>query len=948
MFEPDAYWRSSSAITVYFKYSESEPDERTVSTWHKEIWNEGASPLLWVVSREQVKLYNGFSRPESEEDASRHLLRVFNLVDEQLAELDQFAGRYAMETGQFWLHSEDVDRKTGVDAQLLQDLASLERDLLAHLARPAAQALIGRAIFTQYLVDRRIVDGARLRKECGETTLQGALKNPAAADRLFGWLAATFNGDMFPESVPADPTSLSRVADFLDGYDAEKEQLSFFPYRFDVIPVELISLIYEQFAHSIKEKVKKNSDEDVEEESEAKKLGLHYTRLPVVSLILDEVLDGVSGDETILDLTCGSGVFLVEALRRLVAAKGEQMPSRAVIREILYNQVFGVDISDAAIRVAAFSLYLAALELDPNPQPPEALKFEALIGRTLLVGDARDIETTRGGAPLLQDGIRRKFDVIVGNPPWTFKGKAGSQERRNRVGNANTTGRGEAFDFLTRAAEFGDGGTRYGIILSATPFFASSRSAGDFARTVVERFAPVTLVNLSAHTGWLFPTATMPAMVFLARHRPQDPKQIVVVNVPWSRSSERSHALEIAPDDVSTLRLSEWNSEPKSLKTAFLGRGRDVLLLNSLRARHQELKSWLTSVNSEWCDGLILGKEAKRSRDASELAPLPFLESKALARFRVPSGLPTFGRSKAEWPRDRETYRAPLLLIKEFLRSDPRPVTAVAEEDVVFTDAYFGASLPQSEIESAHLLAAILGSALSAWFFLLTGAELGVFKRRLLTSDVGALPIPNVDSALQSAPGRRLLELERRYRTGEALPDWGELDNAVFDLYGLDALDRIVVMDGVERLGWQWKAGRNASAESASVAADLVPYAEVFLEGIDAWLRATGRRHISAEVLDIPHRAPLRVVRFVLGDGRREPFVRVLPAGGDLAAVLDSIGRRLRVPLGEALVGTREIRVHGADEVIVIKPASRRFWMRGAALADADAVVSESFTGVAP
>ena len=27
-------------------------------------------------------------------------------------------------------------------------------------------------------------------------------------------------------------------------------QLSFFPYRFEVIPVELISAIYEQFVHS--------------------------------------------------------------------------------------------------------------------------------------------------------------------------------------------------------------------------------------------------------------------------------------------------------------------------------------------------------------------------------------------------------------------------------------------------------------------------------------------------------------------------------------------------------------------------------------------------------------------------------------------------------------------------------------------------------------------------
>ena len=46
--------------------------------------------------------------------------------------------------------------------------------------------------------------------------------------------------------------------------------------------------------------------------------------------------------------------------------------------------MFGVDDSEAAVRIAAFSLYLAALDLDPDPRPPEALRFEPLRGRTLL------------------------------------------------------------------------------------------------------------------------------------------------------------------------------------------------------------------------------------------------------------------------------------------------------------------------------------------------------------------------------------------------------------------------------------------------------------------------------------------------------------------------------------------------------------------------------------
>lgn len=225
------------------------------------------------------------------------------------------------------------------------------------------------------------------------------------------------------ETTPATH-HLKRVAEFLEAVDPQSGQLNFFPYQFDVIPVELISSIYEQFAHA--------EPGIGGQRTEALRNGVHYTRLSVVSLVLDEVMDGLSGQESVLDLTCGSGVFLVEALRRLVYLRTEgQPPTREVIRSTLYEQVYGVDISEAAIRVAAFSLYLAALELDPDPQPPQSLKFRPLIGKTLLIGDARSVERHADGKAVLTTptGLKQ-FDLIVGNPPWSFKGQAGTEVRR--------------------------------------------------------------------------------------------------------------------------------------------------------------------------------------------------------------------------------------------------------------------------------------------------------------------------------------------------------------------------------------------------------------------------------------------------------------------------------------------------------------------------------------
>ena len=292
--------------------------------------------------------------------------------------------------------------------------------------------------------------------------------------------------------------------------------MTLFPYQFDVIPVELISSIYEQFAHADPVNTDTGTETDV-----------FYTRLSLVSLVLDEVIDGLTGAETVLDLTCGSGVFLVEALRRLVRLRANGgAPSRELIRSTLHRQIQGIDVSEAAVRVAAFSLYLAALELDPNPRPPQALRFEPLIGKTLIVGDAWAVEhTPEGNAALTAGGETRKFDVIVGNPPWSYRGKtATTTRRRRRAGDSAQPPRGESLDFVFRAMDFASDETRFGLVLSAVQFFSRSTTGATASRRLVEALSPVTLVNLANQSTWLFPRGNMPAVVLLARRRDSRPR----------------------------------------------------------------------------------------------------------------------------------------------------------------------------------------------------------------------------------------------------------------------------------------------------------------------------------------------------------------------------------------------------------------------------------------
>ena len=609
---PEAIWRDRSQLEVVFKYSGEMPSPAQVASWHRDVWNLGLAPLLWVVCPQHIRLYNTYERPSSTEEASAHLLREVRIVEQELSRLDDYAGRLAMTSGQFWSHENRVRRNGRVDLQLLDDLQEVEKQLCAEsLPRDIAQALLGRSIFVRYLADRGIVGPETLR-EYGIDDHRKALRKPEQAYRLFDWVRHTFNGDLFPisstERTIVKDVHLELVSDTLGGVEPATGQRSFWEYRFDVIPIELISSIYEQFAHS-------DNDEDLVKE------GLHYTPISVVNLVLDEVMRDLEGHETVLDITCGSGVFLVEALRRLVAIRArDTTPSRDLIRDTLHSQIFGVDKSAAAIRVASFSLYLAALELDPDPAPLEALRLDQLIGRNLFIGDAFDFDQQNPGKAL----AGRDFDVIVGNPPWTYPGRTRKPDWPADRRKPALPPRSRDFGFVWRSMDFSHDGTRYGVVMRATPFFSRGESSIRARHALIKALSPIALVNLSALRDELFPTADYPAVIMFGRlHTENMDDRIPIVTVPWTPAFSRAGVFEIAPSDVRTARLSEISSSPQLLKATALGTSRDRLLFRRLEASATTLNSLLNHMGLDLVTGVQTSLGDRR--DASHLIGLPFL-----------------------------------------------------------------------------------------------------------------------------------------------------------------------------------------------------------------------------------------------------------------------------------------------------------------------------------
>jgi type I restriction-modification system DNA methylase subunit len=236
------------------------------------------------------------------------------------------------------------------------------------------------------------------------------------------------------------------------------------PYDFNSIPIHILGNIYERFLGKVIVVTDKRAK--VEPKPEIRKAGgVYYTPEYIVRYIVDNavrrLIAGKSPRQIALmrfaDIACGSGSFLIAIYDLLLryhrdwynenADKAEKAGcakrddgywhlSLKQKREILLNNIYGVDIDHQAVEVAQLSLYLKLLEEETTSSAHEyQLEFrETLLpsladnikqGNSLIASDFSVIpeDLVRVHAfdwPIQFSTIMKAggFDAIVGNPPW--------------------------------------------------------------------------------------------------------------------------------------------------------------------------------------------------------------------------------------------------------------------------------------------------------------------------------------------------------------------------------------------------------------------------------------------------------------------------------------------------------------------------------------------------
>lgn len=163
-----------------------------------------------------------------------------------------------------------------------------------------------------------------------------------------------------------------------------------------------------------------------------KERGVFYTPLDVAEYMVDQVLDrSVVGCEAprSFDPACGTGVFLITLLRKLVGR--ESRSSDAF--ELATQALFGADISPLAVESCVFVLLHGCVNdaLRRGLAPWSAWQLLrsnfAAVDALRIENSAALLKKPRAGLVSLQDlfpKIEQGFDLLVGNPPYAALGTA--------------------------------------------------------------------------------------------------------------------------------------------------------------------------------------------------------------------------------------------------------------------------------------------------------------------------------------------------------------------------------------------------------------------------------------------------------------------------------------------------------------------------------------------
>jgi type I restriction-modification system DNA methylase subunit len=372
---------------------------------------------------------------------------------------------------------------------------------------------------------------------------------------------------------------LKYIYEAISQKDWDTGQLSLFDFRFDIIPTEFISHIYEVFLEGIQ------LDE-----------GIYYTPNQLTGLIVDDTINKIG---SVLDPACGSGMFLICSYRKMLELyqtekQIQEKNTDDIIRkksEIIKNHIFGIEKSNTGWRLAVFSLYL---ELLRNIKPKDIKKyikqklesdsddpiFPYDFSNNILNINALEIDCEK--RPFKD----KTFDFIVGNPPF-LEIKEDSDEINfiNHYPKAkDIIGYNQISQaFMLKIKDWAKPDTRFGFIQNSSNFY--NEKSENFRKFFFSTYQIENLYELSGVKSILFRKAKESIVITIFNNNPNENKDNIINYYPVESHvfSEQFKILIIQEDKKIKIKQEDLLNKRVELRDYLNGNEFDLELLNKLK-----------------------------------------------------------------------------------------------------------------------------------------------------------------------------------------------------------------------------------------------------------------------------------------------------------------------------------------------------------------------------
>jgi hypothetical protein len=781
-----------------------------VEDLRRQLWNLGATTLLVVEGQSDVKVFSTLVAPAKNDDGTRAQLTNETIRYLQAAELALRLRHliHRVETGAIYReHTSLFDSRYAVDRLLLDNLREARNLICPEKTREGykqAHALIGRFLFSCYLLDRHIIGPPFLKKanlpEADDMlALLGRVSGdgPKALGTLFRALQRDFNGSLFgnlPDDQHIEATAVVYLHRFLSGENLRTGQLSFFRlYDFGFIPVELISSIYEDFL---------GAEAGIEEEpgqlpsSDSQRAqGAYYTPPRLAELAVDIATEGWNTllDKRCLDPACGSGIFLVILFIRMAEEWRKRNPNADTRRRydelmrLLSENLSGGDNHPTACLVTCFSLYLAFLDqMDPKEviELQDALERDAkekILPRILWEhGKPRPkhphFATVRESDFFLSPP-EKEFHLVIGNPPWVSRKPAPTAEKWlfsvkdnpyvKGISNADQSqalfpARELACAFMWKAGLHLLPEGRVCQVLPSRVFL--SNNTDRFQSRWLQHHRLETLWLLADWRFILFPTARCPC--FVTRYHPRQEGEglgdFEFITPKVELLDPRAALIPVLPEDQK--RLSELDvtfaakrqEAAAAWKEHHWGTPRDISLIERLMRMPRlkrlakrpppDTKPVSHDRNRQWFKGQGFQPATASTTDPEPVFWKPsdlFLsaDSPVLDLLLLKENCSRIGTRYKDEGLHRS--RSPLIYKHPLLLINKACTKFLFSDfDVLFQDDFQSISAPKTEEDELLFLTAVLSSPLTQYLLFHTTANIGIERDIARLEEILELPFP--------------------------------------------------------------------------------------------------------------------------------------------------------------------------------------------------------------